>query len=91
MRVLFVAVLLGACGARVPAEPRDARLVAAEASCAPQVDADPVVREIRMKMAGNELYKYEHDQDLAAARARALRACVGGGSRGGGVERQRVE
>ena len=91
MRVLFVVVLLGACGARVPAEPRDARLVAAEAACAPTVDRDPAVREIRLKGAGSETYKFEHDNDLAAARARALQACVGGGVRGGGVERQRVE
>ena len=91
MRFLFVVVLLGACGTRVPAEPRDARSLAAEAACAPQVDADPVVREIRLKGAGSEHYKYEHDDDLAAARARALLACVGGGSRNGGVERQRAE
>jgi len=91
MRFLFVVVLLGGCGARVPAEPRDTRLVAAEAACAPRVNTDPVVREIMMKGAGSETYKFEHDQDLVTARARALRACVGGGSRGGGVERQRVE
>ena len=93
MRVLFVVVLLGACGTRVPAEPRDARVVAAEAACAPRVNADPAVREIRMKGAGSETYKFEHDADLDAARARALRACLGGegASRGGGVERQRRE
>ena len=93
MRVLLVIVALGACGARVPVEPRDARLVAAEAACSGQVNADPVVRQIRMKMAGSELYKYEHDADLDAARARALRACLGGegAGRGGGVERQQRE
>ena len=91
MRFLFVVVLLGACGARVPAEPRDARVVAAEAACAPRVNADPVVREIVMKSAGSETYKFEHEDALAAARGRALQACVGGGVRGGGVERQRVD
>jgi len=91
MKVLFVVVALGACGARVPVEPRDARLLVAEAACAPRVNADPAVREIVMKGAGSETYKFAHDQDLDAARARALRACLGGGVRDGGVERQRVE
>ena len=89
MRILLVVLALGACGARVPAEPRDARLVAAEAACAPRVNADPAVREIVMKGAGSETYKFEHDDDLAAAQGRALQACVRGGVRGGGVERQR--
>ena len=90
MRVLWLILVLAGCGVHHPAEPRNPAFVAAERACAPQVDADLAVREIVKKGAGSEHYKYEHEDDLAAARGRALQACLAGGGvrRGGGVERQ---
>ena len=93
MRVLLVALIVGGCGVLGPAAPpRDPAVVAAERACAPIVNADPAVRAYVMKGAGSEIYKLEHEDDLAVARARALRGCLGGGAAGGtegGVERQR--
>ena len=93
MRILWAVLIVGGCGVLGPAAPpRDPAVVAAERACAPVVNADPAVRAYVMKGAGSEIYKLEHEESLAAARARALRGCLGGGGGaepGGGVERQR--
>ena len=93
MRSLWAVLIVGGCGALGPAAPpRDPAVVAAERACTPVVNADPAVRAYVMKGAGSEIYKLEHEESLAAARARALRGCLGGGigaGSGGGVERQR--
>ena len=93
MRVLWAMLVVGGCGVLGPAAlPRDPAVVAAERACASVVNADPAVRAYVMKGAGGEIYKLEHEDSLAGARARALRGCLGGGGGaepGGGVERQR--
>jgi len=92
MRYLPVLLVLAACGNAVPDAPRDPRVAAAEAACAPAVNADPAVHDLMIKGAGNEHFKYEHDDDLKQARQQALQSCMrgqGAGTSSGGVERQR--
>ncbi len=90
MRAILTLLLLAACAK--PADPNPAA-PAVLARCEGEADQDPVVRLLRMKGAGNELFLQEHQDDLRIARADALRGCLRGRGTGprGGVERQRQE
>ena len=77
-----LALLLAGCAAPVAPE---------TAACERQANADPEVRELIMKGAGNPHFQLDNQPQLAEARQRATRTCLR--ARGlaprGGVEQQK--
>lgn len=90
MRPLACALLLAvaACGPidMAPAAPFPAQ-------CEDQVYADPQVKDLLMKSAGNTSFAYQHAEELKFAKIDAARRCMqlkGLAPPGGGVERPRI-
>lgn len=64
-----------------------------DAACDAQVNNDPVVKDLILKGAGSEHFKWENEEALRQAQQRARLACLQGQGvlrRGGGVEAPRA-